>query len=91
MFGEFNNGQLEEFPVVRLKKSYWLPYIVFKAEISKEQMQQAAMLTNELNPIDKIAANLLEVININDITSVNLTLESISQIHYDKLRNGKVR
>lgn len=54
-------------------------------------MQQAAMLTNELNPIDKIAANLLEVININDITSVNLTLESISQIHYDKLRNGKVR
>ena len=49
------------------------------------------MLTNELNPIDQIAANLLEIVNINDITSVNLTLESISQIHYDKLRSGKVR
>lgn len=34
---------------------------------------------------------MLEIININDINSVNLTLESISQIHYDKLRNGKVR
>lgn len=35
LFGEFNNGQLEDFPVVRLKKSHWLSYIVFKAEISK--------------------------------------------------------
>ena len=34
---------------------------------------------------------MLEIVNINDITSVNLTLESISQIHYDKLRSGKVR
>ena len=52
LFGEFNNGQLEDFPVVRLKKSHWLTYVVFKAEISKEQMQQAALLANELNPID---------------------------------------
>jgi hypothetical protein len=41
-------------------------------------MQQAALLANELNPIDQIAANMLEIVNINDITSVNLTLESIS-------------
>jgi hypothetical protein len=34
---------------------------------------------------------MLEIININDITNINLTLESISQIHYDKLRTGKVR
>ena len=34
---------------------------------------------------------MLEIVNINDITSVNLTLESISSIHYDKLRSGKVR
>ena len=34
---------------------------------------------------------MLEIVNINDITNVNLTLESLSQIHYDKLRSGKVR
>jgi hypothetical protein len=34
---------------------------------------------------------MLEILNINDITNVNLTLESLSQVHYDKLRNGKVR
>jgi len=54
-------------------------------------MQQAALLANELNPIDHVIANMLEIININDITNINLTLESISQIHYDKLRTGKVR
>jgi len=41
-------------------------------------MQQAALLANELNPIDHVIANMLEIININDITNINLTLESIS-------------
>ena len=27
LFGEFNNGQLENFPAVRLKKSHWLDMI----------------------------------------------------------------
>jgi hypothetical protein len=34
---------------------------------------------------------MLEIVNVNDITNVNTTLESLSQIHYDKIRNGKVR
>lgn len=34
---------------------------------------------------------MLEILNINDITNVNLTLESLAQIHYDKLKSGKVR
>lgn len=34
---------------------------------------------------------MLEIVNINDITNVNLILETLSQIHYDKVRNGKLR
>jgi len=55
---------------VRLKQAHWLPYVCFKAEISKEQMQQAALLKGEHNPIDKVTGNLLEIVNINDITNV---------------------
>jgi hypothetical protein len=54
-------------------------------------MQQASLLTNDLNPICQVAANLLEIVNINDIQNVNSTLEALSQIHYDKIRSGKVR
>ncbi len=41
-------------------------------------MNQAALLTGDHNPIDQVAANMLEILNINDITNVNLTLESLS-------------
>ncbi len=34
---------------------------------------------------------MLEIININDIQNVNLTLELLSQIHYDKIKQGKLR
>jgi hypothetical protein len=41
-------------------------------------MTQAALLTGDHNPIDQVTANMLEIVNINDITNVNLTLESLS-------------
>jgi len=63
---------------VRLSKSHWLDWIVFKAELSKEQMQQAAFFSGERNPLDECAANMLEILNVNDVTNVNLTLESLS-------------
>ena len=88
LFGEFNNGQLENFPKVRLGRSHWIPFICFQPDIGKEQMQQAALLQGEKNPIDECAAFMMEILNINDVTNVNLTLESLSQIHYDKLRFG---
>lgn len=34
---------------------------------------------------------MMEIININDVTNVNLTLESIAQIHSDKIKHGKVK
>lgn len=91
LFGEFNNGQLEDFPKVRLKKCHWLPYVCFKSTISTEQEYQASLLAADTNPIDRVAAHILEIININDCPNVNLTLESMSQIHFDKLKSGKVR
>ena len=41
-------------------------------------MAQAALLNNELNPVDNVAAYMVEIVNLNDLDSVNLTLESIS-------------
>ena len=37
LFGQFNDGQKESIPKVRLSKSTWLSWVVFKPEISKEQ------------------------------------------------------
>ena len=39
LFGQFNNGQIDSVPKVRLMKSTWLDWICFKPELSKEQMQ----------------------------------------------------
>ena len=36
LFGEYNNGQLEEVPKVRLKKAFWIDWICFKAELPTE-------------------------------------------------------
>ena len=91
LFGQFNNGQDESIPKIRLMKSYWLDWVCFEPEISKQQMQQTALLAGERNPIDECTACMMEVLNINDVTNVNLTLESLSQIQYDKLRHGAVK
>jgi hypothetical protein len=29
LFGEFNSGQIREFPNVRIKQSTWIPFICF--------------------------------------------------------------
>ena len=49
------------------------------------------MLNGEMNPIDECVACMLEVINVNDVTNVNLTLESLSQMHSEKIKHGKVK
>lgn len=54
-------------------------------------MQQAAFLSGERNPIDDCTACMLEILNVNDVTNVNLTLESLSQIQYEKLKHGVIK
>lgn len=41
-------------------------------------MLQAALISGEMNPLDECAACVFEIINVNDATNVNLTLESLS-------------
>ena len=72
-------------------KSTWLDWVCFEPELSKQQIQQTALLSGERNPMDDCAACMMEILNINDATNVNLTLESLSQIQYDKLRHGHVK
>ena len=38
LFGQFNNGQDEQIPKVRLMKSHWLDWVCFEPKISKQQM-----------------------------------------------------
>jgi len=91
LFGAFNDGQQDDIPKVRLAKSHWLPYICFKPELSKEQQQQAAFLAGERNPLDECACCVMEILNVNDVTNANLTLESLSQIQYEKLKHGHIK
>ena len=92
LFGEFNNGQIKDFPVVRLKRSTWLEYIYFKPVISKEQMYQAATLaSSDTNPIDECSQLIVELVGIQDCSNVTLILEGLSTIHYDKVQYGQIR
>ena len=34
---------------------------------------------------------MLEILNVNDVTNVNLTLESLSQIQYEKLKHRVIK
>ena len=54
-------------------------------------MQQAAILNGEKNPLDECAGCMMEILNVNDVTNVNLTLESLSQIQYEKLKHGQIK
>ena len=78
LFGQFNNGQDDNIPKVRLQRSTWLEWACFEPELSKQQIYQTALLTGERNPIDQCLGYMMEILNINDVLSVNLTLESIS-------------
>ncbi len=39
LFGQFNNGQEDSVPKVRLQNSSWLEWICFEPELSKQQIQ----------------------------------------------------
>lgn len=75
---------------MRLKQAHWIPYVCFQPELSTEQMQQAACFVSETNTMDEVTGFIMETLNINDVTHTKLTLESLSQIHYEKLKHGKV-
>ena len=93
LFGEFNKGQLVdlEFPSVRVKKSDWIDLICFKPQLDNDHMHRAAILASEKNDYDDCLANMLEILNVQDVQNVNLIMESISQIHYDKVKYGSVK
>jgi hypothetical protein len=91
LFGEFNNAQFPDHPSVRVKDSDWVEYICFKPNLDHDQMYQAAVLSGEKNWIDECLANMLEILNVQDMQNVNLIMESISQMHYDKVKYGSVK
>ena len=39
LFGQFNNGQDDSIPKVRLQYSTWLDWVCFEPELSKQQIQ----------------------------------------------------
>jgi hypothetical protein len=91
LFGEYNAGQIPDFPSVRVKNSDWIELICFKPKLENDQMHQAAVLSCEKNWVDECLANMLETINVNDVQNVNLILESLSQLHHDKVKFGAIK
>jgi len=53
-------------------------------------MQQAACFVSESNILDEVTGFIVEMLNINDVNHTKLTLEALSQIHFEKLKLGKV-
>ena len=51
-------------------------------------MYQASVLAGDKNWIDECLANVLEILNVQDVQNVNLIMESVAQIHYDKVKYG---
>lgn len=76
---------------MRVKKSDWVELVPFKPVLDKDQMYQASILSCEKNWIDECLANMLETLNVQDVQSVNLVLESLSQLHCDKVKYGQVK
>ena len=56
----------------------WIDLICFKPELDNDQMHQAAVLSGEKNIIDDCLSNFMEIVNVNDLQSVNLILESVA-------------
>jgi hypothetical protein len=82
---------MPDFPSVRVKKSDWIELICFKPTLNNDQMYQASILSGDKNWIDECLANVLEILNVQDVQNVNLIMESIAQIHYDKVKYGSVK
>lgn len=91
IFGEFNNGQSSGLPSIRVKKSDWLQYICFKPQLDNEQMHQASILASEKNWTDDCLSYMMEILNVQDVSTVNLMLDSLAQIHSDKVKFGAVK
>jgi hypothetical protein len=69
---------MPEFPSVRVKKSDWIELICFKPQLTNDQMHQAAVLSGDKNWIDECLANVLEILNVQDVQNVNLIMESVA-------------
>ena len=91
LFGEFNSGQIREFPNVRIKQSTWIPFICFTAQISKDLVFQTAALAPESNTVDECSRYIVELMNVQDFQNVNMILEGLSTIHFDKVKHGQIR
>ena len=91
LFGEFNCGQIKEFPNIRIKKSTWIPFICFQSQISKDIVFQTAALAPSSNPADECSRYIIDLMNVQDFQNVNAILEGLSTIHYDKVKHGQIR
>ena len=69
-----------------MKRSDWIQFICFKPHLDNDQMHQAAILSCEKNDIDECLRRMLGVLNVQDVQNVNHTMDSLSQIHSDKVR-----
>jgi hypothetical protein len=80
LFGEFSNKQAESLPAIRLKQQDWLELICFRPFIDSDQMHQAAVLSSDKNWVDECLAHFMELLNCQDMKSINSVLEALALI-----------
>jgi hypothetical protein len=45
----------------------------------------------ESNPLDECTRYIIDLLNMQDVQSVNTVLEGLATVHHDKVRYGQIR
>ena len=91
LFADFNKGQLDGFPSIKLKKADWIDFICFQPTIDKEQMHQASILSHENNEIDECLRGMLELLKMQNAQNLIEIMEEIAKSHSGKVRSKIVK
>lgn len=80
---EIKSGDIK---VIRLKSSaYWIDYACLVPTQSDWDKKQEAILNNN-NPVDSLLANAFNLLDINDLASINKINEDNALLHHNLIK-----
>ena len=80
---EIKSGEIK---VIRLKSSaYWIDYACLVPTQSDWDKKQEAILNNN-NPVDSLLANAFNLLDINDLSSINKINEDNALLHHNLVK-----
>ena len=75
----------QNLKVIRLKAAPWVESVVCEPTPSDWMRAQMCILYSEENPIDTLLRGALDFLDVNDLASVNMAIQEVSQMHIDLL------